>query len=86
VLSDEQISRNKAKVRDSIRNVRAGLEELEASFRSNPALQTYYPNLAGVAKLGQAAEAQAGSGTLDAAGRSLIAAVNKLADALAAFR
>ena len=85
-LSVEQIAQNKAKVRDSIRNVRAGLETLEASFRSNPALQSYYPNLAGVAKLGQTAESLAASGNFDQAGRSLIAAVNKLADSLVALR
>lgn len=85
-LSVEQIQRNKAKVRDSIKNVRSGLEDLESSFRSNPALQRYYPNLAGLAKLGQTAESQAASGTFDQAGRSLITAVNKLADALVALR
>jgi hypothetical protein len=85
-LSVEQLDRNKARVRDSIRNVRAGLEGLESSFRTNPVLQNYYPNLAGVAKLGQTAESQAGSSNFDQAGRSLIAAVNKLADALVALR
>ena len=85
-LSVEQIDRNKAKVRESIKNVRAGLETLESSFRSNPALQSYYPNLAGLTKLGETAEIRAGSSNFDQAGRSLIAAVNKLADALAAFR
>jgi hypothetical protein len=72
-LSVEQIERNKAKVRDSIRNVRAGLEGLESSFRTNPALQSYYPN-------------QAGSSNFDQSGRTLIMAVNKLADALVALR
>ena len=85
-LSVEQLERNKAKVRDSIRNVRAGLDNLEASFRFNPALQNYYANLAGLAKLGLTAESQAGSSNFDQAGRSLIAAVNKLADALVTLR
>src|SRR6185503_15021366 len=67
-LSVEQIERNKAKVRDSIRNVRAGLDTLESSFRVNPALQNYYPNVAGVAKLVQTAESQAGLNNLDQAG------------------
>ena len=39
------------------------------------------PKLAGVARLGQTAESQAAAGTFDQSGRSLIAAVNKLADA-----
>ena len=85
-LSVEQIERNKAKVKDSIRNVRVGLDQLEASFRYNPALQSYYLNLAGLARLGQMAESQAGASRFDQAGTSLITAVNKLADALVAIR
>ena len=85
-LSVEQIAQNKGKITDSIRNVRAGLETLESSFRFNPALQSYYPSLAGLTKLGQTAESLAASGNFDQAGRSLITAVSKLADALAAFR
>ena len=81
-LSPEQLERNKAKVKDSIRNVRAGLDELEASFRNNAALHAYYPSLAGVAKIGQTAESQAAANSFDQAGRSLITAVNKLADTL----
>jgi hypothetical protein len=85
-LSNEQIERNKAKVKESIRNVRTGLDQLESSFRLNPVLQSYYPNLAGVAKIGQTAEGQAAANSFDQAGRSLLTAVNKLADALVAFR
>ena len=85
-LSTGQLEQNKAKMRDSIRKVRVGLESLESSFRFNPALQNYYPTLAGLAKLGVTAESQAGSGNFDQAGRSIIAAVSKLADALVAFR
>jgi hypothetical protein len=81
-----QIERNKIRVKDSIKTVRAGLDQLEASFRSNAALQGYYPNLAGVARIGQMAESQAASNNFDQAGRSLITAVNKLTDALAALR
>ena len=85
-MSAERIEQNKAKVRDSLKNVRAGLDQLESSFRLNPVLQSYYPNLAGVARIGQTAEAQAAANNLDQAGRSLITAVNKLADALASLR
>jgi hypothetical protein len=85
-LPVDQIERNKNRVRDSIRNVRAGLDQLESSFRLNAALQSYYPSLAGVARIGQMAESQAASNNLDQAGRSLITAVNKLTDALAALR
>ena len=85
-LSVEQIERNKAKVRDSIRNVRAGLDALESSFRFNPVLQNYYPSVAGVAKLVQTADSQVELNNLDQAGRSLIQAVNKLTDALVSLR
>ncbi|HJZ68430.1 MAG TPA: hypothetical protein VKF81_09940 [Blastocatellia bacterium] len=82
----EQIAQSKTKVKDSIASVRAGLSQLESSFRLNPVLQSYYPKLAGVANLAQTAESQAAAGSLDQAGRSLIAAVNKLTDALVALR
>jgi hypothetical protein len=85
-MSPDRIEQNKAKLRESIKNVRAGLERLESSFRLNPVLQTYYPNLAGVARLGQTAESQAAANNFDQAGRSLINGVNKLADALVALR
>ncbi len=85
-MSAERIEQNKAKLKGSIKNVRVGLEQLESSFRLNPVLQTYYPNLAGVARLGQTAETQAAANSFDQAGRSLIAAANKLADALVSLR
>ena len=85
-MSAERIEQNKAKVKDSIRNVRVGLDQLEASFRNNAALHTYYPNLAGVARIGQTAESQGAANNLDQAGRTLITAVNKLADVLAGMR
>lgn len=84
-MSPEQLSQSKTKVKESIANVRAGLDKLESSFRLSAVLQTYYPNLSGVARLAQTAENQAAAGNLDQAGRSLIAAANKLADALVAI-
>jgi hypothetical protein len=85
-LPVDQIERNKARVKDSIRSMRAGLDQVESNFRLNPALQSYYPNLAGVARIGQMAESQAAANNFDQAGRSLVTAVNKLADALASIR
>lgn len=85
-MSAERIAQNKAKLKESIKNVRVGLEQLESSFRLNPVLQAYYPNLAGTARLGQTAESQAAANSFDQAGRTLITAVNKLADALVALR
>jgi hypothetical protein len=84
-MSPEQIGQSKAKMRDSIAGVRAGLDRLESSFRLNPVLQSYYPSLAGLAKFAQTAETQAAAGNFDQAGRSLIAAVSKLTDALIAL-
>jgi hypothetical protein len=85
-MSAERIEQSKAKLKASIEGVRAGLDQLESSFRLNPVLQSYYPNLAGVAALGQTAENQAEANNFDQAGRSLITAVNKLADVLVALR
>ena len=85
-MPPERIAQSKAKLKDSIKSVRTGLDQLENSFRLNPVLQAYYPNLAGVGKLGQTAEAQTAANTFDQAGKSLIAAVNKLADALVVLR
>lgn len=85
-MSVDRIEQNKARLRESIRNVRTALEQLESSFRVNGVLQAYYPNLSGVAKLAQTAESQSAANNFDQAARSLIAAVNKLTDALVALR
>jgi cell division protein FtsB len=82
----EQNERSKTKVRDSIKNVREGFDKLESDFRFNPALQRYYPYLAGVARTGETAENQAAANRFDEAGRSLLKAIDQLADALAAMR
>jgi uncharacterized phage infection (PIP) family protein YhgE len=81
-----QNERNKTKVRESIRSVREGLDKLESDFRFNPALQSYYPYLAGVARTGETAENQAAANRFDEAGRSLLKIIDQLADALAAMR
>ena len=85
-MSAEQIEQSKAKLKASLKSVRAGLDQLESSFRLNPVLQSYYPNLKGVAELGQTAENQAAANNFDPAGRSLITAVNKLADVLVSLQ
>jgi hypothetical protein len=82
----EQNERNKTRVRESIRNVRDGLDKLERDFRSDPSLKFSYQHLAGVASMAETAENQAAAGRFDEAGRSLLKAVNQLADALAAMR
>jgi hypothetical protein len=85
-LAIEQNDRNKTKVKESIRNVREGLERLETDFRINQALKNYYAYLSGVAMIAETAENQAAANRFDEAGRSLLKAVNQLADALAAMR
>lgn len=82
----EQNERSKAKVRESIRGVLAGLDKLEADFSSSLGLRKYYHHVIGVAKLAEAAESQVASNRFDEAGRSLLKAVGQLADALAAMR
>lgn len=81
----EQNEQAKKRVKDSIRNVREGLDKLETDFRFNPALKKYYPPLSGVARAAELAENQAAANHFDEAGRTLIKVVNQLADALAAM-
>ena len=85
-MSPEQIAQSKAKLRESIASVRTGLQQVESSFKLNPVLQSYYPSVDGVTRLGQSAETQAAAGNFDQAGRTLLAAVNKLTDALMTIR
>jgi hypothetical protein len=78
----EANERNKAKVKESIRNIRAGLDRLESDFRFSPTLKSYYAYITGVSRAGADAENQAGANRFDEAGRSLLKAVNQLTDAL----
>ena len=82
----EQNQRNKAKVIESIRNVRGGLEKLENDFRISPSLRSHSIYVSGVAAAAETAESQATADRFDEAGRSLLKAVGQLADALAAMR
>lgn len=80
--SAEVARRSRASLLASIRNVREGLDQLEADFRLTPGLQNFYPSLRGVA--GRAAEAEnlAANNQLDQAGRALIEVVSQLTDVL----
>ena len=78
--------RNKAKVKESIRNVRDGLDRFETEFRSNQAWRSYHSYVSGVTRFSEVAEGQAAANRFDEAGRSLLKAVNQLADALAVMR
>jgi hypothetical protein len=82
----QQNEQTKIKIRDNLRMVREGLDKLEGDFLYNPDLKVYYPYLAGVARLSEAAEKQAALNRFDEAGKSLLDTVAKLADALAQMR
>src|SRR2546426_1134416 len=82
----QQNEQNKATVKNSLRNVREGLDALEISFRLTPGLEGYYLKLAGSASGAADAEAQAAAGQFDRAGRTLLGVVNRLTDVLLAMR
>lgn len=80
--SAEVTTRSRASLVASVRNVRAGLDQLEEQFRLSPALSNYYPGIRGVAARAADAESKASANQLDQAGRALIEAVNQLTDVL----
>lgn len=82
----EQTEKSKATVKNSLRNVREGLDKLEIDFRTTPELQRYYTRLAGVAAGAADAEDQAASNRFDQAGRTLLNVVNRLTDVLLEMR
>ena len=96
---DESIKRNQAgpdaaqknqlaktQVRTGIEGFREALDKLEIDFRGTPELQPYYIKLAGVASGAADAEQKASANQFDAAGRSLLAVVNRLTDVLLAMK
>lgn len=82
----EQAAKNKVTVRNSIQNVREGLDKLEIDFRMTPELQRYYIKLAGVASGAANAEDQAAANQFDKAGRTLLDVVSRLTDVLLEMR
>ena len=78
----DQTQRNKAVVRDSIKSMREGLDQLELDFRLKPELQRYYIKLAGSAQGAATAEDEAAANQFDKSGRTLLTVVNRLADVL----
>lgn len=79
-------AQNKAVVKNSLENVRVGLDQLEIYFRSTPELQGYYVKLVGSASGAADAEAQAAAGQFDRSGRTLLSVVNRLTDVLVLMR
>jgi hypothetical protein len=82
----DQVAKSKATIRTSLINVRDGLDKLETDFSNTPALQGYYPRLAGAAAGATRALQLAESGQYDASGRVLLDVVNRLTDVLLAMR
>ncbi len=76
------LERNRAQLRANVQNVGAGLDELELYFKTTPAAERYFQNLAGVAAYAERAEGMVATGQLDAAGRVLLEVVNRLTDVL----
>lgn len=82
----QQNQERKATVKSSFRGFREGLDKLEIDFRTTPELQPYYIKLAGVAAGAASAEEQANANQFDAAGRTLLNVINRLADVLVIMR
>lgn len=82
----EVAEQNKQAIRQSISNVRAGLESLETEFSTKPALRPYYSFVVGVTAIGVQAETAASADDFDQAGRILVTAIAKLSDALVRMR
>ncbi len=76
------LDRNKNALRDNLRNVRDGLDQLELYIRTTPGLERYSASVQGVAAGAARAEDQAAANQLDAAGRTLLDVVSRLADVL----
>jgi hypothetical protein len=81
-----QTEKSKAAVKDSLQNVRDGLDQLELHFRTTPQLANYYTRLAGVAAEAAKAEDLAAGSQFDQAGRTLLEVVNQLTDVLLDMR
>ena len=77
---------SKTRVRAGIQGFRESLDKLEIDFRGTPELQPFYIKLAGVAAGAATAEEQAAANQFDAAGRTLLTVINRLADVLVVMR
>ena len=82
----EQTGKDKARIRQSLKDFREAMDNLEIDFRMTPTLQRYYIKLAGVATSAVTAEERASANQFDAAGKSLLDVVNRLTDVLAEIR
>ena len=76
---------NKHKVIVAIRNLKAGLSDLETEFRTKPVLQKYLASIQGITDLAAQAEDSAIAGKFIAAKEPLRNAAQKLTDTLTAL-
>ena len=74
--------KNKEGVVTALRNLKAGLADLESEFRTKPALQKYLPNVQGITDLAAQAEDSALAGKFIASKEPLRQISQKLTDAL----
>lgn len=77
-------ARNKQEVMQSLRNLRAGLNQLEIEFRAKPNLKSY-TQIHGISEMSAKAEDLANAGQFTESGKMLLLVVEKLADTLAAM-
>ncbi len=73
---------NKQKVIAAIRNLKAGLTDLESEFRTKPVLQKYLPNIQGITDLASQSEDLAIAGKFVASKEPLRGIALKLTDTL----
>lgn len=76
----------KQTVLQSIRNVRAGVVQLENDFHAKPELRPFLIYIQGVSETAGLAEDQAVRGQLNNAGKTLLEVVNRLTDTLQNLR
>jgi hypothetical protein len=76
----------KQTVLQSIKNVRAGVVQLENDFHAKLELRPYLPYIQGISETAGLAEDQAVRGQLNNAGKTLLEVINKLTDTLQNLR
>jgi hypothetical protein len=78
----QQTQKNKVTVKNSLRNLREALGDLERDFSSVAELRKLYLKLAGVTAAAVMAEQQAADNQFSQAGNTLLGVFNRLVDAL----
>lgn len=76
-------NRRRAALQTGLRDVHAGLDQLEQDFRTTIGFERYYSRLAGVTAAASDAEQNISAGQLRQAGKTLVQIVNQLTDTLA---